>query len=93
MSKKYKLKPGRHQFAPRSPAIHTNDNFSDEEAEWYLERYPHIASLFEAVPHSKSGITVPEVAIEIKSPGEESAQSQTIGGPERSDLMNAAEKQ
>ena len=46
MNKKFILKPGRHQFAPRSPAIHTNDNVSDEEAEWYLEKYPHIAELF-----------------------------------------------
>ncbi|HZY36397.1 MAG TPA: hypothetical protein VFE53_07105 [Mucilaginibacter sp.] len=50
MSKKYILKPGRHQFAPRSPAIHTNDNLADEDAEWYLQKYPHIASLFEAIP-------------------------------------------
>jgi hypothetical protein len=46
MTKKYKLKPGRHQFAPRSPAIHTNDNLTDEDAEWYLQKYPHIVSLF-----------------------------------------------
>jgi len=46
MTKKYKLKPGRHQFAPGSPASFTNDNITDEEAEWYLERYPHIAGLF-----------------------------------------------
>ena len=44
--KKHILKPGRHQFAPGAPAVHSNDNLSDEEAEWYLERYPHIASLF-----------------------------------------------
>ena len=46
MTKKYTLKPGRHQFAPGSPASHTNDNLTDEEAEWYLEKYPHIAALF-----------------------------------------------
>jgi|GEM_PF-2620669 len=46
MNKKYKLKPGCHQFAPRSPAIHTNENLSDEEVEWYLEKYPYIAELF-----------------------------------------------
>jgi hypothetical protein len=46
MTKKHILKPGKHQFAPRSHAIHENDNLSDEEAEWYLERYPHIAALF-----------------------------------------------
>lgn len=48
--KKYILKPGKHQFAPGSPAEHDNDNLTDEEAEWYLERYPHIASLFEERP-------------------------------------------
>ena len=48
--KKYTLKPGKHQFAPSSPAEHDNDNLTDEEAEWYLERYPHIASLFEKSP-------------------------------------------
>jgi len=46
MTKKYILKPGRHQFAPGSHAVHENDNLSDEEAEWYLERYPHITQLF-----------------------------------------------
>ena len=46
MNKKYKLKPGRHQFAPRSPAVHTNNNLADEDAQWYLEKYPHIAELF-----------------------------------------------
>lgn len=44
--KKYILKPGKHQFAPGSAAIHSNDNLTDEEAEWYLQRYPHIAGLF-----------------------------------------------
>lgn len=44
--KKYVLKPGRHQFAPGETAAHTNDNLTDEQAEWYLNRYPHIASLF-----------------------------------------------
>jgi len=45
-SKKYTLKPGKHQFAPGSPAEHDNDNLSDEEAAWYLKAYPHIVSLF-----------------------------------------------
>jgi len=45
-NKKYILKPGKHQFAPGSHAVHDNDNLSDAEAEWYLERYPHIATLF-----------------------------------------------
>jgi hypothetical protein len=47
MTKKFKLKPGLHQFAPGSQAIHHNGNLTDEEAEWYLARYPHIAALFE----------------------------------------------
>jgi hypothetical protein len=49
--KKYILKPGKHQFAPGSSATHHNDNLSDVEAEWYMERYPHIAALFE-IQHS-----------------------------------------
>lgn len=48
--KKYILKPGKHQFAPHSPAVHDNDNLTDEEAEWYLQQYPHIASLFAPLP-------------------------------------------
>jgi len=84
MNKKYKLKPGRHQFAPRSPAIHTNDNLSDEEAEWYLQKYPHLTALFE---------TVPTEEIFPAEPDEKSVKSQQIGVTERSDLMNAAEKQ
>ncbi|MEN0056981.1 MAG: hypothetical protein AAGC65_25100 [Mucilaginibacter sp.] len=46
MTKKYILKPGSHQFAPGSAAMHNNDNTTDEEAAWYLQKYPHIASLF-----------------------------------------------
>ncbi len=53
MTKRYKLKPGKHQFAPGSHAVHDNDSLSDEEAEWYLERYPHIAQLF--TPRSPEG--------------------------------------
>jgi len=52
MTKKYILKPGKHQFAPGSAAVHSNENMSDAEAEWYLEKYPHIASLF-AFPSSE----------------------------------------
>lgn len=48
--KKYFLKPGIHQFAPGSAAVHSNDNLTDEEAEWYLQRYPHIAKLFSEIP-------------------------------------------
>jgi len=50
MTKRYTLKPGRHQFAPGSHAAHTNNNLSDEEAQWYLEKYPHIASMFISIP-------------------------------------------
>ncbi len=53
MTKKYLLKPGNHQFAPGSPAIHHNNNLNDAEAEWYLEKYPHIATLFEKQPLDK----------------------------------------
>jgi hypothetical protein len=54
MTKKYKLKPGKHQFAPGSHATHHNDNLTDAEAQWYLERYPHIATLFETIPESET---------------------------------------
>ena len=50
MTKKYILKPGKHQFAPGSPAVHDNDTLSDKEAKWYLEKYPHIAALFDCFP-------------------------------------------
>jgi hypothetical protein len=55
MTKKYILKPGIHQFAPGSAAVHSNDNLTDKEAEWYLKRYPHIAKLFEKPEGRKSG--------------------------------------
>ncbi|WP_413668922.1 hypothetical protein ACEN9X_02595 [Mucilaginibacter sp. Mucisp86] len=50
MTKKYILKPGLHQFAPGSAAVHCNENLSDKEAEWYLQRYPHIEALFAPRP-------------------------------------------
>jgi len=50
LMKKYILKPGNHQFAPGSAAIHNNDNLTDEEAEWYLQKYPHIVGLFAQSP-------------------------------------------
>ncbi|HEX8021180.1 hypothetical protein [Mucilaginibacter sp.] len=59
LKKKYVLKPGLHQFAPGSAAIHSNENLSDEEAEWYLQRYPHIAALFAPQP-PKGGVMEPE---------------------------------
>ena len=49
-SKKYILKPGKHQFVPGEHARHDNDNLTDAEAAWYLERYPHIAKLFASLP-------------------------------------------
>lgn len=49
-TKKHILKPGMHQFAPGSAAIHCNENLSDEDAEWYMERYPHIKTLFTPQP-------------------------------------------
>jgi len=56
--KKYVLKPGKHQFAPGSPATHHNDNLSDAEAEWYLKKYPHIAALFENQSFYKEDIKI-----------------------------------
>jgi hypothetical protein len=53
MTKKHILKPGKHQFAPGSHAVHDNNSLSDEEAEWYLEKYPHIAALFVKSPTVK----------------------------------------
>jgi hypothetical protein len=43
--RKYKLKPGKHAFAPGGPAIHHDGNTSDEEIEYYLDKYPHIETL------------------------------------------------
>jgi hypothetical protein len=50
MTKKYILKPGMHQFVPGSAAVHSNSNITDEEAEWYIHKYPHIANLFIDAP-------------------------------------------
>jgi len=50
MTKKYILKPGKHQFAPGSHPVHDNDNLTDAEAEWYLAKYPHITNLFVQLP-------------------------------------------
>ena len=65
--KKYILKPGKHQFAPGSHATHHNDNLTDAEAQWYLERYPHIADLFETTPEKS-----------VESPEIQSAKSSKI---------------
>jgi hypothetical protein len=62
MTKKYILKPGKHQFVPGSYPVHDNNNLSDEEAGWYLEKYPHIAALFIESPkvkEQKSGEVMP----------------------------------
>ncbi|QQL50332.1 hypothetical protein [Mucilaginibacter ginkgonis] len=48
--KQYILKPGKHQFIPGSPAVHHNGNISDEEAEWYIKKLPHIRLLFKKIP-------------------------------------------
>ena len=50
--KKYILKPGNHQFAPASAPIHNNENLTDSEAAWYIEKYPHIKSLFTIVSNN-----------------------------------------
>ena len=52
--KKFILKPGNHQFIPGSHPIHNNENLDDEEAEWYLKRFPHIANLFERIPDDEA---------------------------------------
>jgi hypothetical protein len=65
LKKKYILKPGLHQFAPGSAAIHSNENLSDEEAGWYLQRYPHIAALFVAQP-SDEEVAKPELLKRVK---------------------------
>ncbi|MFD2870854.1 hypothetical protein ACFS5N_00150 [Mucilaginibacter ximonensis] len=52
--KKYILKPGKHQFAPGSAAMHENDSLTDKEAAWYIKRYPHIKTLFEQLPGRQS---------------------------------------
>lgn len=66
-TKKYNLKPGKHQFAPGSHAVHDNDNLTDAEAEWYLERYPHIAALFTPQPPQGIAINQKEEKMRIKS--------------------------
>lgn len=68
MTKKYILKPGNHQFAPGSPAIHNTNNLSDEEAEWYLKKYPHIATLFEKQPLNNPELNVPDNQSESIAP-------------------------
>ncbi|MBB5395633.1 hypothetical protein [Mucilaginibacter sp. AK015] len=64
--KKYILKPGTHQFAPGSPAVHNNDNLTDKEAEWYLQRYPHIVKLFTAQSPEAGASEVKEEKTKMK---------------------------
>jgi hypothetical protein len=66
MIKKYILKPGKHQFAPGSAAVHSNDNTNDEEARWYIEKYPHIAGLFMQIPKSQKPVTPPPKKIKLQ---------------------------
>lgn len=61
MTSKYKLKPGNHQFAPGSPAIHNNVNLTDADAKWYLQKFPHIAALFEVVPQLDADVALSEL--------------------------------
>jgi hypothetical protein len=77
--KKYILKPGKHQFAPGSHAMHSNNNLTDEEAKWYLERYPHIAELFVECPQDNKPES-PEEAEGIKPQGRRriAAQKQSL---------------
>lgn len=64
--KKYILKPGKHQFAPGSAAVHSDDNLTDEEAEWYLQRYPHIAGLFAPRPPEREMPEIIEEKMKMK---------------------------
>lgn len=57
MTKKFILKPGRHQFAPGEAATHCNENLTDDEARWYLEEYPHIRPLFLHVPNEEDDLS------------------------------------
>lgn len=43
--RKYTLKDGNHSFAPGGPAVHNNDNTTDEDIENHLKLYPHIKRL------------------------------------------------
>ena len=79
--KKYTLKPGNHQFAPGSAAIHHNDNLSDAEAEWYIEKYPHIKDLFEissAEPLEKKSMESPDQSVESQSKSVKSNQNEDL---------------
>ena len=71
--KKYILKPGKHPFAPGSAATHHNDNLSDAEAEWYIEKYPHIKDLFEISSTESKSVQSESKSVESQT---QSVQSQ-----------------
>jgi hypothetical protein len=66
--KKYILKPGKHQFAPKSPATHSSDNLTDDEAEWYIDKYPHIKSLFIPCRQPLQSESSPEPEVSVTNP-------------------------
>ena len=79
MTKKNILRPGKHQFAPKSHAVHNNDNISDESAEWYLQHYPHIAALFEQCPANENTVTQEEKMPEVAEvPSEQSPEGANL---------------
>ena len=82
--KKYILKPGKHQFAPSSSATHHNDNISDAEAEWYIEKYPHIKDLFEISPTDKL-TTISSANESVEYP------DQSVQSPNKSEQSNPNE--
>ena len=42
-ARRYTLKPGMHELAPGEGAIHSNENTTDRQIEWYIAHYPHTA--------------------------------------------------
>jgi len=83
--KKYILKPGKHQFAPGSHATHHNDNLTDAEAQWYLERYPHIATLFETIPESEiESVESQTESVKSTKESEESSEIKSVRPQQKS---------
>ena len=78
--KKYILKPGVHQFAPNSKAVHSNATLTDEEAEWYLQRYPHIAGLFTPQPPKGGVLEIKEEKMKRKRTKRVDASTPPSGG-------------
>jgi hypothetical protein len=87
--KKYILKPGKHQFAPGSAATHHNDNLSDAEAKWYIEKHPHIKGLFETSPTDNPVIKPSES--ECVESQQQSVQSESVQSPNKSVQSNPNE--